>query len=246
MNEIVHVSYAHNKFLFAQEICYRSALRRGEFSRAHKYRVGDLSAQFRAQHASMLAQRRGAGYWLWKPEVIRSTIEQLQDGDVVMYTDSGTYFTGSPRPLLDRCEHVLGFYLPGHCTELRWTKADARHAIGRFEGQQMCATVNMFRKTKCTVEFLRAWIAACIRDKYHLLDDSPSVEPNDPDFQQHRWDQSLFSLTYKSFGFDTSYPDPTQWGNSEDAARRARGYSQFLLHHRSRLVLPPFGKRAQL
>jgi hypothetical protein len=234
MSAFVHISYAHNRFLFSQQICHLSALRLGVFTKAHKYRVADLSSEFRLEHASILARPRGAGYWLWKPELIRMTLEQLREGDVVMYTDAATYFTRSPRALLERCEDVLGFHLLGHCTEVRWTKADARHAIGDFEGQQMCATVHMYRKTARTLEFLRAWFNASVRDNYHLLDDTPSVAPNHPDFREHRWDQSLFSLTYKSFGFDTSYPDPTQWGNDEDAARQQRGYGQFLLHHRRR------------
>jgi hypothetical protein len=240
VSEFVHISYAHNRYLYAQELCYRSARRTAGFATAHKYRFDDLPAEFRREHASILAQPRGAGYWLWKPQVILQTLEQRQDGDVVMYTDAGTYFIQSPRPLLERCDDVLGFFLLGQCTEVRWTKADARHAFGDLRGQQMCATLGLFRKTRRTLEFLRAWLAACIRDDYHLLDDSPSVTPNHPDFREHRWDQSLFSLTYKAFGFDTSYPDPTQWGNDEDAARQERGYGQFLRHHRKSVPLRLF------
>jgi len=243
MSEFVHITYAHNRYLYAQELCHRTALRRGGFATSYKYRFADLSAEFRSEHASFLAQPRGAGYWLWKPELIRQTLDQLHDGDVVMYTDAGTEFLRSPRPLLEHCEHVLGFYLLGHCTEERWTKADALHAFGDPPGQQMCATVNLFRKTSRTMEFLHAWLEASTRDRYHLLDDSPSVTPNHPDFREHRWDQSLFSLTYKASGFDTSYPDPTQWGNDEEAARRARGYGQLLRHHRKSVPLRLFMTR---
>jgi hypothetical protein len=232
MREFVHISYAHKRYRVAQAFCHRSALRRGGFTRAHKFRFTDLTPAFRARHAALLARPRGAGYWLWKPELILRTLEQVADGDLVMYSDAGTCFVASARPVLERCEDVIGFHLLGHCTEVRWTKADARMAIGAFDGQQICATLGAFRKTRRALEFVRAWLAACVRDDYHLLDDSPSAAPNHPDFQDHRWDQSLFSLTYKAFGFDTTYPDPTQYGNDLDAARRERGYGQFLLHHR--------------
>lgn len=33
--------------------------------------------------------KRGAGYWVWKPEVLRLNLEKMEYGDILMFVDSG-------------------------------------------------------------------------------------------------------------------------------------------------------------
>jgi hypothetical protein len=57
---------------------------------------------------------------------------------------------------------------------------------------------NMYYVCDKTREFVQQWYElAC---NYHFIDDSPSVLPNFPDFQEHRHDQSIFSLLTKKKG----------------------------------------------
>jgi hypothetical protein len=32
---------------------------------------------------------RGYGYWLWKPYIIKKTMEEMKDGDILLYLDCG-------------------------------------------------------------------------------------------------------------------------------------------------------------
>jgi hypothetical protein len=40
---------------------------------------------------------------------------------------------------------------------------------------------------------------------YHLIDDSPSKLPNDSRFEEHRHDQSIFSILRRQHGSDIMY-----------------------------------------
>lgn len=51
-----------------------------------------LDADFRARFADKLtAEHRGFGYWCWKPQMIKQTLRQMEDGDVLIYGDSGNW-----------------------------------------------------------------------------------------------------------------------------------------------------------
>lgn len=56
-------------------------------------------------------------------------------------------------------------------------------------------------KNKENVDILKLWLETC--EMYHLVNDSTSVIPNCPGFQEHRHDQAIFSLLRKKKGFKT-------------------------------------------
>lgn len=37
----------------------------------------------------MFKQERGGGYWTWKPDIIYTAMQQMQDGDILVYCDAG-------------------------------------------------------------------------------------------------------------------------------------------------------------
>ena len=51
-----------------------------------------LSNEFRNKHKRILAQPRGAGYWIWKHEIIKNIINTVGKDDIVVYSDAGSSF----------------------------------------------------------------------------------------------------------------------------------------------------------
>ncbi len=46
--------------------------------------------QFRAEHGAFAASnRRGFGYWIWKPYILLRKLRNVRDGDIVFYCDAG-------------------------------------------------------------------------------------------------------------------------------------------------------------
>ena len=45
---------------------------------------------FASKHAEFINKnRRGFGYWLWKPYLIKKNMDAMEDGDILLYSDSG-------------------------------------------------------------------------------------------------------------------------------------------------------------
>ena len=88
-------------------------------------------SDFWKKHGKFLeTNRRGYGYWLWKPYIIKTFLDKLQDGDILVYADAGCVINlnGLPRlneyiEMLNTNEHgygILSFQM--NHQEVVWTK----------------------------------------------------------------------------------------------------------------------------
>jgi hypothetical protein len=62
------------------------------FDQIYLFTIDDLIAdkQFWQTHSEFISKNnRGYGYWLWKPYIIKKTLESLSDGDILLYLDAG-------------------------------------------------------------------------------------------------------------------------------------------------------------
>ena len=166
--------------------------------------------EFWRNHEKFVKQnRKGYGCWIWKPYILKKKVETLKNGDIVMYLDGGCEFDTKKTNLLkDFLEKVKSEYIIGtQCgnengglLEKYWTKADLFHFLGvnepRFlETPQRQGGTLLFYLNDQTRNLINEWynVACC----YHNIDDSPSIEKNVVNFQEHRHDQSIFSLLSK-------------------------------------------------
>ena len=76
-----------------------SALSTGGLDGTLLYGPEHIDRDFVARTAAVLAQRKGAGLWLWKPWLINHTLHTRPDGDLLMYADASVYFVASSAPL---------------------------------------------------------------------------------------------------------------------------------------------------
>jgi hypothetical protein len=151
--------------------------------------------------------RRGYGYWLWKPYIIQQTMNKMNNGDILLYLDCGCEININERTSLvndidflkqsNKC--IMGTTT---CVERDWSKMDLilklemnydRHlnTAQRQGGTQLILVCNESR------ELVNKWYDfAC---DYHMIDDSLSVNNNLECFREHRHDQSIFSLLTKKY-----------------------------------------------
>jgi hypothetical protein len=166
---------------------------------------GDL--EFWSKHSEfILKNRRGYGYWIWKPYIVKKTMDGLVDGDVLLFLDAGCEIDNRFAKHFDNLfeivkkDSIIGSQV---CIERRWNKMDLIVELDALDnhfmdGLQRQSGTNMFYVCDKTRELVRRWYeVAC---NYHFIDDSPSVLPNFPDFREHRHDQSVFSLLTKKMG----------------------------------------------
>ncbi|NCY21189.1 hypothetical protein EBX31_04435 [bacterium] len=239
------LSFASGKYLIGQEYLIESG--RPYFTGHASYRPEFLDSEFVKKHQQILAAPKGAGYWLWKPQILRETLARVADGDFVFYVDSGNLIIGNPQPLFDLCaldpRGVLLFDNRDGKDDgtpwqnAAWTKMDCYRRMGcegdRFtQANKVNGSYILIRKCKFSCAFVEEYLRWCCTDD--LLTDAPSrLGAELPVFQTHRHDQSILSLLAARDGILLAR-DPSEWGN-RFSDRINPEYGQIFRHHRSLL-----------
>ena len=232
------LNYATAAFADAQKTCSETALSVGEFDVVRSFGPNDLDEQFRLEYDHILRFRRGAGYWLWKPYLIYTTLRSLHDGDDLFYCDSGAHFVASAEPLVALCrsshQDVITFELP--YLESQYTKRDAFVLMdcdsARFaDTQQRLASFSIWRRSAASLDISREYLRfAC--DERILTDQKNTChKPNYPGFRAHRHDQSILSLVAKKHRLE-AFRDPSQFGNHHISRYANSLYDQIIQHTR--------------
>jgi len=209
------VNYSNEKFWRARHACSVSAKCFGGFDRIQSFTKSDIDPEFKERNKNILLQRKGDGFWLWKPYFFLKVLKQSRSGDLVFYSDSGTIFLRSITPIyrvmMARQEDVAGFELP--LIECQWTKRELLEAFGADRemmwSNQIMATSFAVIKTERTVAFFEKFLDYACNE--FLLMDERNIDRQFPEFLGHRHDQSIFSLLFKSYGY-TPMEDPSERG----------------------------------
>ena len=153
----------------------------------------------------ILNSKRGYGYWIWKSFIIRKTMKNMNNGDILMYLDSGCEIA-EPKQLLIpnffefvKEDKIIGS--PARIEKL-WVKKDLITYLNVTDDEylntyQRQAGAVMYFICNETRNLVNLWYRIC--GNYHMIDDSKSIEPNFSYFKEHRHDQSIFSLLTKKY-----------------------------------------------
>jgi hypothetical protein len=171
------------------------------------------------QHSKFILENaRGFGFWIWKSFLIRKTLEKINDGDILFYTDCGCELNihGKPRFLeyleLVHKNDILTFNLTHK--EKTWTKMDLMKHFNLTDDQmnsgQIASTCIFLKKTDSNIDLVKEWEAVCLLNNYSLVNNSPSKLPNDSSFRENRHDQSVLSCLIKKYD-KFNIPDDTYY-----------------------------------
>ncbi len=215
------VNYATNRFFKAQKRLNKSARK---FGIDHSLSFTDkdiLQTEFYQKNKQILNQERGGGYWLWKPYIILQALEQAEDGDVVIYSDSGAEIIASLQPLVDLClsrNGLIFFQVPCYTKTFvnkSWTKRDCfilMEADNKafHQASQVAGSPSLFVKNKTNIDFVRQWLSYC--EDPRIITDQPNTcgKKNYPEFYDHRHDQSVLSILVKRHELEI-FRDPSQF-----------------------------------
>lgn len=226
MHDIHFLSYGNHRFANSiQRIC-KEASEFAEFKTVTGYTESDLREEtdFWAEHGEFIEQnRRGGGYWVWKPYLIRKKLNELEDGDFLVYCDAGCQINmnGKERFLeyirmLETNESgygILSFELP--YKETQWTK----NAIFDYfmcedsvrESHQNITTTIIIKKNAHSMHLIDMWNKSMLHE---LINDVTETEHLD--FCENRHDQSIFSVLVKTYG-SVKLQDEVYFTNWEDS-----------------------------
>lgn len=166
---------------------------------------------FWTQHENFIKNnKQGYGLYIWKPYIIKKTMEKMNDGDILMYADAGCVTNRSRLQNFKNCfKYVVDDKLLWNCyngfREINWCKKDLIEYLNAYEylnTYHRQAGVIMVYVCDKTRKFIDEYYN--VMCNYYLIDNSPSKLPNYDDFVNSRHDQSVFSLLSKKHNFNSN------------------------------------------
>lgn len=210
------------------------------FDYIHGFTEKDLKNDitFWENHGNFIeSNHRGYGYWLWKPYLIKTQLDKLNENDILMYADAGCQINceGISRlndyiELLQNNENDYGViaFDSGHY-EYQYTKRKVLEFFGcnREDSKnlkQNHATVIILRKNAHSINLINSWFEVCY-NHYELINDETCDESFS--FIENRHDQSIWSMTVHKHGA-IKLSDETYFTNWESEGNKFPFWSRRL------------------
>lgn len=155
--------------------------------------------------------KRGCGYWIWKPFIVLRHLEQLADGDILVWSDCGNvlYRSRQWKKFFKRMElsDIICRRIPS-CAFL-WHRKELLEAftgkIDRTQGIKMCYDFEtgqiFFKKSAFVMRFVREWRDIMFAHPEFVQDPLTDAEKSAqlPTFIDNRHDQSVFTMLFYAY-----------------------------------------------
>ena len=215
-------TFADSRLIKSLARIEKQALQMEFYDKIFVYDENKLNLDFKNKFKEHLVKgTRGFGYWAWKPQVILQTLMEVNEGDVIQYSDAGCHLNSKGKKRLleyfDLAKKsrsgILSFRGKNNNEspqsenyyqnlEHRYNKADLLNYFGVLNEDDVINTgqfeagIIFIRKDKETIKFVNEWINV-FSNNFNFINDSPSLIPNHINFIDHRHDQSIYSILCK-------------------------------------------------
>lgn len=206
--KIILITYSDHNYASQREKLVNRAFEIGTIDEHHKWTDSIIKqTDFYKENKDILDLKRGAGYWLWKPYIIKQALMGAKENDVFVYLDSGDWISSTFREYINRkmSDHDV-LLTEGGFTNGQYTKYDVLSEMNAkgdhyINAIQVEAGIIIIRKTERTVNLISEWLRWCLMPG--LITDEPSKK-HLPEFIEHRHDQSILSILQVKYGLNKS------------------------------------------
>ena len=200
----------------------------GWFDTITLYGSEDIDNDFKENFKDILSMERGGGYWIWKPYFIKNKLNEINDGDILIYLDArctinkqgGLRFQEYIEMLNNSDEGTISFLLDrierNYTSKKIFDYLDVDINSDIANNSQTMATILILKKNSKTIKLVEIWNSVLYNDPLLFTDAYNKKEMNHKDFIDNRHDQSIFSIIRKKNG-SLMLDDETWFG----------GYDQF-------------------
>ena len=187
----------------------------------------NLSEEFKHEFNDILKKPRGAGYWIWKFDIIKQQLTKIANNDILIYTDAGCSINTHGKNRFDEYIKMLNNSDKGiisfqvSVTERKYTTKEIFQYFKVDLNSYYCtsaqiqATVLIMKNTEKMMKIIDECINVLRTD--HLLVTDHYNKIQESYFIDNRHDQSILSLVRKKHGSiilnDETYF--TSFGNKE-------------------------------
>lgn len=217
-NKLHLISYGDKKFIKAKHRIYNEAFNTHWFYSIKCYGLEDLSVSFRKEFKSILTMKRGGGYWIWKFDIILNKLDEINDGEFLIYVDSGCSVNANGTKRLEEYiemiknskNKIISFQMDHQ--ENIWTTKQVFDSFGISENDlietsgQYMATILIMQKCDAVINIFKNCLNKIRKDPLIITDYYNSNQTKC--FKDNRHDQSILSVARKIHG-SIVIPDET-------------------------------------
>lgn len=218
--KIYLVTYGNEKFKYSVKRLKNEANKISVIDNVFCFSEDDLPFFIKA--SPLFASTKGGGYWLWKPFIIKKVLEQVQEGDIVIYSDAGNKLFESEKWLdyidfLKKYESVFFEYkenfdygwskfnnLYNDSPKLKYwvKKSTVEHFRNLFidddqwlEKSKIVAGFFLLKKTESNLNFIDQWLQNMLYFPLNVVDLFGNEKNQQiKGFSEHRHDQSILTI----------------------------------------------------
>jgi hypothetical protein len=183
----------------------------GWFTTSTPYRPHDLSEDFRNKYNDILVRPRGAGYWIWKFDIIKQHLYKIDNDDFLIYMDAGSSINPNGKKRFDEYidmlnksnEGIISFEM--QLQEKTWT---TRQIFQHFNldlnsdygnSGQIVGGILIMKKNEKLLKIIDECFKVLTTNRL-LFTDHYNDQNQESYFKDNRHDQSIFSLIRKIHG----------------------------------------------
>ena len=213
--KIYFLTYGDRKFYLSKKHLIELAKKSDMFDHCISLGFNDLDLKFKKNYEEILKQKRGGGYWIWKPRIIQSLINEIKENDIVVYCDAGASLNFRPTAKKRFNEYIEllnsshygnfrmyceeGFIEKNYTIKEIFNYFDISTDSNIANSLQLQAGHMIFQKNSHTLEYFQKFEKILQYDQ-HLISDIYNKSNQLNTFVENRHDQSIFSLLSKKFG----------------------------------------------
>ena len=253
---IVAINYADSTYREAQKFNTKTAYKFGKVDKVIEYGPENIDVDFieHNKETFKLNDKRAGKFGLWRPHIIMDALNQVEYGDYIFYSDSGSSFVKPVRILVDIMQKdnvdIMVFDMKDNI-EKAYTKRDIFIYLGCDENKytdtaQRCSTFFLLKKTESTLQFFKEYYDLTFEAPYLFTDEENRLGyPNYPEFIDTRHNQSVLSVLSKKYDVK-AYWDLSQWGIGTGITEKIKirheriklgmNYPMIMLSHRRKKV----------
>tara|TARA_B110000971_G_C20024472_1_gene508065 strand:+ start:118 stop:831 length:714 start_codon:yes stop_codon:yes gene_type:complete len=201
------ITYGDEKYNNTKKRLYNEALNTRWFDSITLYNQHDLNNNFKKRFKRILEESRGGGYWIWKPYVIKKKLDEINDGDVLIYLDAGCSINSNGKQRLDEYVNmlktsnsgVISFQMHQHLEKV-WTTKEIFNSFNIDINDNIANTgqiiggIVVLIKNANSVKLVNMWNNTLINNPLLFTDYYKNQYPY---FNENRHDQSIFSIIRK-------------------------------------------------
>ncbi len=212
------ITFGNDSFAYQKQRLKKDATATGWFDTVTTFAPEDI-AEFLQKYSKFIENnKRGYGYWIWKPYVILKTLQETAEGDLIFYVDSGSSIVPEKKGVFDRyveqleANPVVVFKLPDSVyTERMFCKIDTLKHYSTsernleldtefLESGQVESGLFFCKNSAAAKKFVEDWLEGMLFENHQLVIDHSNYTRQLPGFIEHRHDQAVLSILSKLNG----------------------------------------------